>query len=119
MKASASPSDLTFTTASGAVGIEGFYDPLKAAWLTGVVRVDFTARLAGSEGDPTLRLRTTEKQIVAEVLHRLMVYEALVAERDSLLEKVGKRASMPSSRGFSTAEIMFAEDISVRTENGS
>lgn len=119
MKASAAPTRLTFKTASGAVGIEGSYDPRKAAALAGVVRVDFTASLAGSEGDPKDRLRVTEKQIAAEVLHRLNVYEALVAERDSLLEQLGRRTSRPSSRGFSTAEIMFAEDISVRTGKGS
>lgn len=119
MKASATPTRLTFKTASGAVGIEGRYDPRKDAALHGVVRVDFTASLAGSEGDPADRLRATEKQIAAEVLHRLSVYDALVAERDSLLEQLGKRASRPSSRGFSTAEIMFAEDISVRSGNSS
>ncbi|MCS4090066.1 hypothetical protein [Rhizobium sp. BK176] len=113
MKASATPTDLAFTTAAGAVGIEGSYDPLKAAVLKGVVRVDFTAALAGSEGDPTDRLRATERQIAAEVLHRLSVYEALVAERDSLLEKLGKRASRPTSSGYSTAEIMFAENFPV------
>ncbi|MBY3432982.1 hypothetical protein HFN89_02160 [Rhizobium laguerreae] len=118
MKASATPTNLTFTTASGAVAIDGSYDPQKPAALTGVVRVDFTASLAGSVGDPTGRLRATEKQIVAEVLHRLSIYQALVAERDSLIEQMGKRTPQPSSTGFSTAEIMFAEDVSVQTENG-
>lgn len=119
MKASATPTKLTFTTASGAVGIQGSYDPLKAAALTGVVRVDFTAALAGSEGDPTDRLRSTEKQIAAEVLHRLSVYEALVAERDSLLKKLGRRATRPTSIGYSTAEIMFAEDLPVHPNTES
>lgn len=114
MKASATPTKLTFTAASGAVGIAGSYDPLKDAALTGVVRVDFTAALAGSEGDQTDRLRATERQIAAEVLHRLSVYEALVAERDGLLEKLSKRATRPTSIGYSTAEIMFAEDLPVQ-----
>jgi hypothetical protein len=113
VKASSTPTDLAFTTASGAVGIQGSYDPLKAAELTGVVRIDFTATLAGSEGDPTDRLRATERQIAAEVLHRLSVYDALVAERDSLLEKLGKRATRPTSIGYSTAEIMFSENLPV------
>jgi hypothetical protein len=114
VKASATPTKLAFTTASGAVGIAGSYDPRKDAALIGIVRVDFTAALTGSEGDPMDRLRATEKQIAAEVLHRLSVYEALVAERDSLIERLGKRANRPTSSGYSTAEIMFAENLPVQ-----
>ncbi|MCZ7861392.1 hypothetical protein O9X98_08280 [Agrobacterium salinitolerans] len=104
--ANAKPVDLKFTRSSGAVGIEGRYDPRSDAALAGIVTVQFTAMLAGSEGDPIDRLRVTERMVAADVLHRLNAYESLIAERDSLRERLGIRASRPTSSGFSTAELM-------------
>ncbi len=104
--ANAKPVDLKFTRSSGAVGIEGRYDPRSDAAMAGIVTVQFTAMLAGSEGDPIDRLRVTERMVAADVLHRLNAYESLIAERDSLRERLGIRASRPTSSGFSTAELM-------------
>lgn len=105
--ASATPTDLTFTRSSGAVGIEGSYDPRRDASLTGLVTIGFSARLAGSDGDPADRLRMTERTVAAEVLHRLNAYEILIAEHDKLRERLGMLASGPTSSGFSTAELML------------
>jgi hypothetical protein len=107
MKAIANPTDLVFTGSAGAVSIEGSYDPRCAASLTGLVTVKFTARLAGTDGDTTDRLRATETAVAAEVMHRLASYDNLVAERDMLRERLGMRASRPTSSGYTTAEIML------------
>jgi hypothetical protein len=114
MTAPSIPTKLTFKSATGSIGIEGGYAPTQAAALVGVVRVDFIASLSKAEDDPADRLRATETLVAAEVLHRLNTYDAIVAERDKLLEKANGRTV-----GFNAADMMFAEDASIHLGYGS
>jgi hypothetical protein len=109
MRTQAPPANVEFVRGSAAVSIEGSYDPTREAALSGVVTINFTARLAGTDDNPLNRLRDAEGLIAAEVLRRLRTFDTLVAERDSLLIERTKTMDRPTSSGFSTAEIMFVE----------
>jgi hypothetical protein len=104
---------LSFGAASASLGVDGRFDPAEDAVVSGSVTVRYSVLLKGTPVVVEGRLREVEASVCDEVSARLANYDAVVAERDALLEEKRMRiAKRGSVAGYSTAEIMLTGDFS-------